>query len=447
MRRLLSVFLIAIMLTACTGADSLAEVTTTTTTTATTTTTTEPTTTTITPEPTTTTSSTPSDTASTTTTTTTVEPTTTTTTTTTTEQVTTTTKATTTSKATTTTKKKPTDPTAIEQRASEILSQMTIEEKVGQMFIARCPQKNAASMVSKYKLGGYILFKVDFSNKSRSQVIADIQSYNEQSDIPLFIGVDEEGGKVNRVSLNPSLRSSPFLSPQELYSKGGFDLIKSDTKEKCELLKSLGINLNFAPVCDVSQNNNDFIYARTFGKDATQTALYVQNVVTVMKSQNMGCVLKHFPGYGNNADTHKGIAYDNRSYESFLQNDFLPFEAGVENGLGMIMVSHNVVKCMDSEYPASLSYKVHEILRNELSYDGVIITDDLVMDGIRDFVPDDEAAVIAVEAGNDVLCCSDFELQIPTVIEAVKSGRISEERIDESVMRILVLKLELGIIE
>lgn len=372
-------------------------------------------------------------------------------TTTTSEATTTATEATTTvttAQTTTATAKKPQQNDAsLEKRAKEILSEMTLEEKVGQMFIARCPQENAASKVSEYKLGGYILFKEDFTGKTKEQVISDIESYNAKADIPLFIGVDEEGGKVNRVSTNPNLRRYPFLSPQELYAQGGFTLVKSDTKEKCELLKSLGINLNFAPVCDVSQNKNDFIYARTFGKDPSQTALYVQNVVSVMKSQKVGSVLKHFPGYGNNEDTHTGIAYDNRSYESFLENDFLPFEAGIENGLGMVMVSHNIVNCMDSEYPASLSPKVHDILRNELSFDGVIITDDLVMDGIRDFVSDDMAAVIAVEAGNDMLCCSDFELQIKAVLEAAKNGRISEERIDESVMRILMLKLELGIIE
>lgn len=393
-------------------------------------------------------SDTATTTTSTSTTTTATEPTTTTTTS---EATTTTTEATTTvttaQTTTATTKKPPQNAASLEKRAKEILSEMTLEEKVGQMFIARCPQENAASKVSEYKLGGYILFKVDFTGKTKEQVISDIESYNAKADIPLFIGVDEEGGKVNRVSTNPNLRRYPFLSPQELYAQGGFTLVKSDTKEKCELLKSLGINLNFAPVCDVSQNKNDFTYARTFGKDASQTALYVQNVVSVMKSQKVGSVLKHFPGYGNNEDTHTGIAYDNRSYESFLENDFLPFEAGIENGLGMVMVSHNIVSCMDSQYPASLSPKVHDILRNELSFDGVIITDDLVMDGIRDFVSDDMAAVIAVEAGNDMLCCSDFELQIPTVLEAVRNGRIPEERIDESVMRILMLKLELGIIE
>ena len=145
----------------------------------------------------------------------------------------------------------------------------------------------------------------------------------------------------------------PFWSPQELYAEGGFDLIQSDTQEKCELLNSLGINLNFAPICDVSQNPEDFIYDRSFGQNAEQTAAYVHLVVQTMFQEGMGSVLKHFPGYGNNVDTHTGIAYDNRTCETFLNSDFLPFQAGIDSGANMVLVSHNVVSCMDSQTPAS----------------------------------------------------------------------------------------------
>lgn len=198
------------------------------------------------------------------------------------------------------------------QKAKDILNKMSIEEKVGQMFIARCPEENAAQKVKEYHVVGYILFGRDFLGKTKNEIVKNIKSYQDVAKIPWFIGVDEVGGMVNRVSTNTNLRSQPFLSPQKLYAKGGFNLIKSDTKEKCELLHSLGINLNFAPVCDVSQNSGDFIYKRSFGKDAKQTAEYVQ-VVSTMSDEKMGSVLKHFPGYGNNADTHTGIAYDNCS--------------------------------------------------------------------------------------------------------------------------------------
>ena len=336
---------------------------------------------------------------------------------------------------------------SVEERAQALLDEMTLEEKVGQMFIARCPSQDAAQKAADYHLGGYILFGRDFKDKTREQIVQDIQSYQGAAEIPLFIGVDEEGGTVNRVSLNPALRAAPFLSPQDLYAQGGLDLIVSDTLEKCQLLRGLGINVNFAPVCDVSQDPDDFIYARAFGQDAGQTARYVSAVVEIMVQEHMGCVLKHFPGYGNNADTHTGIAYDQRPYETFQASDFLPFQAGIDSGAGMVLVSHNIVACMDGQAPASLSPAVHQILREELGFDGVIVTDDLVMDGIRDFVNDEQAAVLAVQAGNDLLCCTDFEIQLPAVLSSVERGEISVERIDQSVLRILTLKLELGILQ
>lgn len=338
----------------------------------------------------------------------------------------------------------PEDPTLT--RAKEILASMTIDEKVGQMFIVRVPTENAVEDVSTYHIGGYIMFGRDFTGETRDQIVQTINSWQANAKIPLLIGVDEEGGIVNRVSTNRNLRAVPFWSPQALYTEGGFDLIRSDTKEKAELLHSLGVNLNFAPVSDVSQNPNDFIYSRSFGKDGAATAEYVRNVVEVMQEQKMGSVLKHFPGYGNNTDTHTGIAYDNRPYDTFTSSDFLPFQAGIDAGASMVLVSHNVVNAIDSQSPASLSSRAHEILRNDLGFNGVIITDDLVMDGVRNFAGDAEVAVRAVEAGNDMLCCTNFWEQIPAVTNAVNSGRISEERINESVLRILQLKISLSII-
>lgn len=327
------------------------------------------------------------------------------------------------------------------RKAKEILSSMTLKEKVGQMFIARCPEENAVQKAEEYHLGGYILFARDFEGKTKEQVISDIQSYQSVSDIPMLIGVDEEGGTVNRVSRYPEFRAEPFQPPQELYEEGGFERIRSDTVEKSQLLESLGINVNFAPVCDVSEHPEDFIYDRTFGQDGEQTAVYVKTVVETMKEQGMLSVLKHFPGYGNNADTHTGIAYDDRPYETFQNSDFLPFQAGIDSGADMVLISHNIVNSMDSQYPASLSAAVHRILREELGFSGVIVTDDLVMEGIRTFTTDDQAAVLAVKAGNDLLCCTDFETQIPAVLKAVQNGEIPEEQIDESVLRILKMKL------
>ena len=338
------------------------------------------------------------------------------------------------------------EPDPIAARAQELLDGMTLEEKVGQMFIARCPETDAAQLAADYHLGGYILFGRDFKDKTAEQVTADIQSYQGAAEIPLLIAVDEEGGTVNRVSSNPNLRSSPFRSPQSLYSEGGLELVRSDAQEKCRLLESLGININFAPVCDVSQDPADFIYDRTLGRDAQETSQYVAAVVETMAEEGMGSVLKHFPGYGNNTDTHTGVAYDDRPYDTFLTSDFLPFQAGIAAGVDMVLVSHNIVSAMDEASPASLSPEVHRVLREDLGFTGVIVTDDLVMDGVRDFAGDDEAAVLAVQAGNDLICCTDFQTQVPAVLAAVESGEITEEQIDAAVLRVLTMKLRLGIL-
>lgn len=332
-----------------------------------------------------------------------------------------------------------------DQKLDKFISNMTLEEKVGQMFYVRCPDEDAVKQVSEYNIGGYILFGRDFDGKTRDEVINDIQSYQDEADIPLLIGVDEEGGTVVRVSSNPNLRETPFLSPKDTYSNGGWDAIEQDANDKADLLLSLGINVNMAPVCDMTSDEYGFMYDRSFSSDVDMEDRYVRTVVETSKAKKLGTVLKHFPGYGNNSDTHTGIAYDDREYSEFENTDFKPFYQGIESGADCILVSHNIVNCMDSEYPASLSQKVHNILRNDFKFDGVIMTDDLIMDAITEFTGDEAAAVTAAKCGNDLLCCSSVETQYPAVLEAVQNGEIPESQVDASVKRILKWKQNLGI--
>lgn len=337
-------------------------------------------------------------------------------------------------------------PLSYEERAAMMLEEMTLKEKVGQMFFVRCRKDTAVSDVEQYDLGGYILFDKNVRDESKETLKSTIKSYQDAAKIKMLIGIDEEGGKVNRLSNYPQFRKVPFYSPQALYQEGGYPLIISDTEEKAALLTSLGINVNLAPVCDVSLDPDDYIYLRTFGKDAEETAMYVKTVVETMNSQKIGCTLKHFPGYGNNTDTHTGIAIDYRSYDSFLNSDFLPFQAGIEAGAGSILVSHNIVTCMDEQLPASLSPAVHKVLREDLGFEGVIMTDDLKMDAIKQYIGDEVSAVLAIQAGNDLIIASDFDVQIPSVLDAIARGEIREERINESVVRILCWKFKLGIL-
>ena len=214
--------------------------------------------------------------------------------------------------------------------AEVILSTMSLEEKIGQLFFVRFDEGMVEEQINTYYPGGYVLFARDFTNHTKESISSLLQHLQEISKTPLAFAVDEEGGWVTRVSRYPAFRSSKFLSPQEVYANGGYDALESTEKEKGELLLSLGLNVNLAPVADVSVNPDDFIYSRTFGKDAKETATYVGKMVNYANEVGISSCLKHFPGYGNNSDTHTGSAIDNRSYESFVESDFLPFETGIK---------------------------------------------------------------------------------------------------------------------
>ena len=332
-------------------------------------------------------------------------------------------------------------------KAEALMNNMTLEEKVGQMFLARYPSRNVLSEIKNENPGGYILFGRDFDNKSKQEMIEELQENQNASKIGLILGVDEEGGTVVRVSSHKEFRNSKFLSPQELYKQGGLQKVLEDSKEKSSLLKSIGINMNLAPVVDVPTKSSSFIYNRSYGIGAQETAEFTSELIKTMNEDNMISVMKHFPGYGDNEDTNTGIAIDERSYQNFINSDFIPFESGIEARGPCILVSHNVVKCMDEEKPASLSENVHDILRNDLNFTGLIITDDLAMDAVKTYVENGEAAVQAIKAGNDMIISSDFKTQKNEVLDAVNNGEINIDTINTAVRRILALKYAFGIIK
>ena len=333
---------------------------------------------------------------------------------------------------------------AREKRLQTLLDSMTLEEKVGQLFFVRCPETNAVEDISTYHLGGYLLFGRDFKDGdnwlTKEQFLEKIQSYQDAAEIPLFIGSDEEGGTVTRASRNPNLFSETFKSPQKLNYIGGIEEILRDTDTRSRELRALGINVNFAPVCDVSTDPKDFIYDRTLGQDANMTADYVRLVVPAMTEGGTLPVLKHFPGYGNNVDTHTGIAVDQRPMETFENSDLLPFQAGIDAGAPFVLVSHNIVTCMDADLPASLSPAVHRVLREACGFEGIAITDDLAMDAVQAYAKNGAVAVMALQAGNDMIITTDYRTQIPAVIAAVQDGTLDESVIDDACLRVLRCK-------
>lgn len=327
--------------------------------------------------------------------------------------------------------------------AKRKLAELTLGEKIGQLILARYPDNNVLNDLNKYKLGGYVFYEKDFKNKTKSEVIDMINTVQKNSKIPMLIAVDEEGGKIVRVSSNPNLAKERFKSSKELYSSGGMEKIKQDTINKSIVLSSLGINLNLAPVVDVTTNSNDYMYERSIGENTEITSLYAKTVINASKNMKVSYTLKHFPGYGNNNDTHNSSSVDIRSYESLIVNDIPPFIAGINAGAEAILVSHNIVSSIDSDNPASLSPKIHNFLRNELNFTGVIITDDLEMGATSSI---ESSAIKALLAGNDLIITTNYANSFSSIKNAVTNGIISEEIIDKLAFKILSWKYYKGLI-
>ncbi len=333
------------------------------------------------------------------------------------------------------------------EKACFRMEQMTTDEKVGQLILARCPADDAYELAKEFHLGGYVLFYRDFEDKTKDDVIKEMVSYTKAQDIPMIISVDEEGGTVSRLSGHSDLTEEDFLSPREIFGQGGIEAIQKDALRKAQLLVNLGINTNLAPVCDICTGEDKFMYDRSLGQSTDVTCRFVREVTKISQENGISVTLKHFPGYGNNEDTHTGIAVDKRNIETFESTDFKPFKAGIDEGAHVVLVSHNIVECMDAEKPASLSENVHEILRKELGFTGIVITDDLGMGAISEYSPDQSVVVNAFLAGNDMLCVSDIDSTYDKLLEAVHSGVIEKDALNHSVMRILAWKYAKGLLK
>ncbi len=328
----------------------------------------------------------------------------------------------------------------------QVISDMSLEQRVGQLFLARCNADTAPADIRQYHLGGLVLFGSNFENQTPDSMRRTVAAYQEAAEKPLLIAVDEEGGDVTRISQFPAFRDRRFSSLRKRYDLGGLEGVLAEEEEKCRLLSDLGINVNLGPVCDIATEPEAFMYSRSLGQDAQTTADVTASTVNLMNAFSIGSVLKHFPGYGNNADTHTGVAVDTRALSELEERDLVPFTAGIQAGCGAVMVGHIIVEALDGELPASLSPAVHRYLREELDFSGVIMTDDLVMQAITEQYGAGEAAVMAVLAGNDLLCSTEYAVQYQAVLQAVLDGRIDIDVLNSALRNVLEWKISLGLL-
>ncbi len=379
-----------------------------------------------------------------------------------------TTTATTTTEATTaattvtteaTTEAEPAEPTAYEQ-ALEILSGMSLREQVYQLFIVKPEQITGSSSklteagrdfeagLEEYSVGGIVMFADNIVDRDQtSGMISAMQSY---SALGLFIAVDEEGGTVARIGNNSAMGTTSFPSMKTIGNTGDTDEAYNVGYTIGTEIAELGLNLDFAPVADVDSNpDNTVIGNRAFSTVADVAAEMVAAAVRGFEDSGMLCTLKHFPGHGDTGtDSHLGYTELDKSLEELYETEFVPFISGIEAGADLVMVGHiSVPQVTGDDTPASLSATMIGILRDELGFDGLIITDSMQMEAITDRYTSAEAAVMAIQAGVDIILMPDnLENAANGIIEAVENGEISEERIAESVLKILETKIEAGII-
>ena len=327
------------------------------------------------------------------------------------------------------------------KKAKEIVNKMSLEEIVGELYMVHHTSKSLED-VEKYHLGGLVLFGEAFKNKTKDEVINMINNLQKKAFIPLLLGVDEEGGTVVRISSNKNLRSSAFLSPRTLYKEGGFALIKEDNIEKNNLLKSLGININLAPVLDISNNKNDYIYSRSIGLSPKLTGDFAITIIESSKESGIVNVLKHYPGYSKNKDTHKSSSIDTRTI-SEVEDDLIPFKMAIDNGAEAIMISHNTVTALDDKNPASISIDNHNYLRSTLNFKGMIITDALNMGATADI---ESMGIKSILAGNNILVTKNYARDIKEIFDNVSNGNLSNKYLECLVIKIIEWKIEMGLI-
>lgn len=344
---------------------------------------------------------------------------------------------------------------ALNEMVEESVAGMTLEQKVAGLFFVTPEQLTGVGQVvkagdgtkealAKYPVGGLIYFKQNIQSEDQlKEMLANTVSY---ATFPLFLGVDEEGGKVARVA--DALKLDKTDPMGDIGAAGDPQAAYDANAAIGQYLSSYGFNVDFAPVADVLTNeSNTVIGDRAFSQDPQVASQMVASAVSGLQSAGVTSCLKHFPGHGDTAgDPHTGAAATERTKEEMEATEFLPFAAGIEAGAEMVMVGHISAPALTGgdNIPASLSEDVITgILRDELGYDGIVITDALNMGAVTDYYEADVAAIMALKAGADMVLMPDnFEQAYQGVLEAVQNGTISEERVNDSLKRIYRVKLK-----
>ncbi|WP_077623731.1 beta-N-acetylhexosaminidase [Sediminibacillus massiliensis] len=333
------------------------------------------------------------------------------------------------------------------QTVTEILAEMSLEEKIGQMVIAGMAgtslQSNEKELISEYRVGGMIFYANNLETREQTeQLVKNIKEINKENKLPLLISTDQEGGRISRL---PGINETP--TNKEIGEKNDKEYAFSVGQTLGEQLLAMGFNTNYAPVLDVNSNpENPVIGDRAFGDNADLVSRLGIQVMKGIQSKGIIPVVKHFPGHGDTSvDSHIELPKVNKSLEELNELELIPFKQAIANGIDVVMVAHILLPKLDEEFPASMSETIiTDLLRGQLGFQGVVITDDMTMGAVINHYGIGEAAVESVKAGSDLILVAHDDNKVKEVIsslkKAVEGGQISEDSINESVERILGLK-------
>lgn len=325
------------------------------------------------------------------------------------------------------------------------VSRMTLDEKIAQMFIIKFSDEEVLKKELKLKPGGVIFFKENISSLEKTtDLIKYIKSTNS---IPLFIAIDQEGGRVQRLNSEVDAKIKDIPDARTIGDTQDYDYAYSLGKYTGALLKNYGFNMDNAPVVDVVTDvQKNAIGNRSFSADPVIVAKMAEAFRKGLEEEKVVSVIKHFPGHGaSNVDSHEELPVINKSREELYNSDLIPFKYLIERGVSTIMVGHlGVLSLTNSNIPASLSKTIiKDMLRDELNYTGVVITDSLQMKAIKDNFTEQETYELAINAGVDILLMpNSASSAINLIKKSINEGKITEEQIDTAVKRILKLKKE-----
>ncbi|WP_342580568.1 beta-N-acetylhexosaminidase [Ureibacillus sp. FSL W7-1570] len=333
-------------------------------------------------------------------------------------------------------------------KIANAVANMSLEEKIGQMvfagFSGEQTNEHIKQLVVERKIGGIIFLKENLkSSRQITPLLNEVKNLNSGNPYPLFLGIDQEGGSINRLPDEVAVLPSNHLIGLKNNAAYAYDFGRLLGKQ----LSAFGFNVDFAPVLDVNSNpNNPVIGNRAISNDPETVSNLGIQIMKGIQAENIISVIKHFPGHGDTSvDSHLALPVVNKSMNELKKMELLPFKNAIENGADAVMIAHILLPQIDQHYPASMSKTViTDLLRKNLGFDGVVITDDLTMKAITNQYSLEKAAISSVKAGSDIVLIAHHEEKIASVlnrlISAVERGEISEQQINESVIRILRLK-------